>query len=1121
MASSAATAHLAGGCNLFLLEVFMKKVILVAIVILTLFIALFAVEDTKLLRMPDINKDLIVFVYASDIWSVPSPGGDAKRLTSHIGLEIFPKISPDGRWIAFSGEYSGSRQIYVMPSTGGTPRQLTYYNDVGMLPPRGGFDNYPLDWTPDSRKILFSANRTPYGERTGKYFLVGLDGGLETALQIPEAGGGTFSPTGAEIVYTPISREFRTWKRYKGGRQQDVWIYDLKNDTSKRLTDFEGSDLHPIWHKDKIYFVSDRDLVLNIYAYDLKTAKIAKITDHREYDVLWPSGEGGLVAYENAGYIYKLNFDTGKTEKIAVNIRFDNPNTIPYFKNVSDTIGGLDISPKGKRAVFEARGDIFTVPATEGITYNLTNSQGVRDVYPAWSPDGRYIAYGSDKTGEYEIYLIDTAEDNKVSQLTKGSTAWKYQPVWSPDSTMLAFSDRNLELQILDIKTKSLKVVDRARRTVLADFSWSPDSKWLAYSKDGDNAQPAIWVYSLEKGKAYRITDEMFNNFGPVFSRCGNYLFFISLRDFTQTFSSYEFDYIINDASRIYALSLTKTAPPLLKDKNDQEEVKKEEPEKKTAAEPKPEAKSAEKTRPKDAAKEEKPKPTALTIDFDGINDRIVVLPPARGNYGAIAPVEGGLLYIRAGEVHKFTFEDKKDVTIFTGLQNGAVSADGKKLLYQSGTTYGIVDIAPNQKAGDGRLNLDGLTMKIDPLKEWSQIFTDGWRIYRDWFYVKNMHDVDWAAMREKYGKWIPYLSHRADLDFIFGELVGELNAGHCYINWGNFSRVPRLNGGLLGAELQADEKAGRFIIKKIYKGENWNAATRAPLTEQGIDIKEGEYLIRLNGQDLTAKDNPYRFLENTAGKKISIVVNGSPVSEGGREYWIRPAASEQSLLYLDWVQSRRALVDKLSGGRIGYFHVPDTAVAGNREFLKGMYAFFTKDALIIDERYNGGGFSTAVMIDMLGRRITSYWARRGMEMLQDPGIAHDGPKVMLINHFSSSGGDAFPFNFKKRKLGTLIGTRTWGGLVGQSGNAGLVDGTAIGVPTISIVNTEGDWTVEGEGIAPDIEVWDLPELVAQGRDPSIERAVAFLLEELKKNPPKKVAKPGDPDRSKWHEKKK
>ncbi|MGB8951248.1 MAG: PDZ domain-containing protein [Candidatus Aminicenantales bacterium] len=1089
----------------------MKKIILIIIVTILLAFILFGFEDARLLRMPDINKDLMVFVYAGDIWSVPAAGGEARRLTSHMGMEIFPKISPDGRWIVFSGEYSGSRQIYVIPSSGGTPRQLTYYNDVGELPPRGGFDNYPLDWTPDSKKILFHANRTPYGVRQGKYYLVSLDGGLEVPLQIPDAGGGTFSPSGKEIVYTPISREFRTWKRYKGGRAQDVWIYDLVHDTAKRLTTFEGSDLHPVWFKDKVYFVSDRDLILNIYSYDLKTEKVQKVTDHREYDVLWPSGEGGLIAYENGGHIWKFDAGTGKSEKIKIDIRFDNPNILPHIITVSDTIGGVEISPTGKRGLFEARGDLYTVPAKEGITYNLTRTQGVREVNPSWSPDGRTIAYCSDQTGEYEIYLMDTSKDNEVTQVTFEGTAWKFQPVWSPDSTKLLFSDRNLLLRFVDVKTKKLKIVDKARRANIFNYDWSPDSKWIVYTKDGNNGQTAVWVYSLEKDEANQLTNDLYNDFSPVFSKCGNYIFFLSTRDFNLNFSSYEFDYVFSQATRIYSLALRKSAPPLFKDKNDMEEPKKEEAKTDKAA--------PEKDKPKEASKDEKEKP-AVGIDFEGADDRVVVIPLPPGNYGGLFAVDGGLLFFRNGEVHKFTFEDKKDTLIIAGIQNGAVSADGKKLLYLAQGAYGIIDIAPNQKPGDGKLNLDDMTMKLDPTKEWVQIYNDAWRIYRDWFYVANMHGVDWDKMREKYARWLPFLSHRGDLDHILGELVGELNVGHTYISWGNFPRVPRLNGGLLGAELEADEKAGRYILKKIYKGENWNEDVRSPLTEQGIDIKEGEYILSLNGVDVTTRDNPYRFLENTAGKKVSITVNSKPDKEGSREFWIRPVASEQRLFYLDWVLSRRAMVDKLSGGRVGYFHVPDTAVDGNREFFKGMYAFYNKDALIIDERYNGGGFTTSVMIDMLSRQLLSYWARRGMEMLPTPGVVHKGPKAMLINHFSSSGGDDFPYNFKNRKLGIVIGTRTWGGLVGLSGNAGLVDGTAIAVPTIGIVSTDGGWDVEGMGISPDIEVWDLPDLVAKGRDPSLEKAVEVLMEELKKNPPKKVEKPKDPDRSKWHEKK-
>jgi tricorn protease len=1092
----------------------LKKILLTALIVLGLTASGLAIEDARLLRMPDINGDLIVFVYAGDIWSVPASGGDAHKLTSHLGREIYPKISPDGKWIAYSAEYSGSRQIYVIPSSGGTPRQLTYYNDVGMMPPRGGYDNLTMDWTPDSRAILFRANRTPYGRRMGKYFLVKLDGGLETSLQIPEAGGGTFSPTGKEIVYTPISREFRTWKRYKGGRAQDVWIYDLANDTSQRLTTFEGTDHHPIWYRDKIYYVSDRDLVLNIYAYDLNSRQAEAVTRHTDFDVLWPSGEGGQIVYEKGGYIYRLDLDSNQSEKLTVNISYDFPGVLPYFKNVKDNISSFDISATGKRAVFEARGDIFTVPAENGVTYNLTNTQGIREMNPTWSPDGRYIAFDSDRTGEYELYVIDKAENNKLIQLTQNSSAWRYPALWSPDSTKLLFSDKDLDLQILDVKSKKLTKVDKASRFDITDYGWSPDSHWVTYTKDGKNGQPAVWVYSVDNGQTRQLTGDMYGDYSPVFSKDGKYLLFLSDRSFNLAFSSFEFDYVYNNATRIHAAPLTADTPPLFPDKNDEEEVKKESADKKAEAE-KPE----EKKKPEAEKKQIK---EALKIEFEGINDRIIALPPRAGNYGGLAAVEGGILYFAAGALHKFNFSDQKDTVVIQGIRNGALSADGTKFLYQAGPRYGIIGLStPNQKPGDGELNLDSVEMKIEPRKEWKQIFNDGWKIYRDWFYVQNMHGVDWPGMKAKYGKLIPYLSHRADLDFIFGEMVGELNVGHAYVNWGDFPRVERVNTGLLGVELTADEKAGRYLISKIFQGENWNNSTRSPLTEQGINVKEGQYLISLNGFDVTLKDNPYRFLENTVGKTIPIKVNSEPSAEGAKEFQIKPIASELSLFYLDWVKTRRAMVDKLSGGRIGYFHVPDTSVSGNRELYKGFYAFRNKDALIIDERYNGGGFIPDVMVGLLSRTIVSYWGRRGLIPNQTPGVAHVGPKAMLINHYAASGGDAFPYYFRKLNLGTLIGTTTWGGLVGMSGNARLVDGGYLAVPTFGIISTEGEWAVEGLGIPPDVEVWDRPELVAKGQDPSLEKAVEVLLKELAENPPKKVKKPGEPDRSGWHEKKK
>jgi tricorn protease len=1083
----------------------MRKIFGLVLAMVFLFSWQWAIQDARLLRFPNINRDLVVFVYGGDIWSVPAAGGDARRLTSHPGFELFPKISPDGRWIAFSAEYSGSRQVHVMAAEGGTPRQLTYYNDVGIMPPRGGYDYVVMDWTPDSANVLVRCNRTPWGERMGKYFLVPLAGGLEKPLQIPEGGSGTFSPDASKIVYTPIEREFRTWKRYKGGRAQDVWIYDLQNNTSRRLTDFPGTDQHPAWYGDKIYFVSDRDLTLNLYAFNLKTDKTEQITSHRDYDVLWPSGHGNQLVYENGGYLYRLDLDSGREHKLTVNLNFDNSNILPYFKNVSEFISGYDISPSGKRAVFEARGDIFTVPEKEGLTYNLTNSQGVREIFPAWSPDGKSIVYYSDLSGEYEIYLQDANGAAKPLPLTLNSQTWRFPPKWSPDGRMLLFADKSQLLQIMEIASRKITVVDKARRHDITDYNWSPDSRWLVYSKDGDSAQDAIWVYALDQKKAFQLTDAVYNDFAPVFSRCGRYIYFLSNRDFNLTFSSFEFNYLYNKAARIYALALTHDAPALFSDKNDLEPGK---------------AISAEKDKIK-PEKQDKGRPTtpAVRIDFEGANGRVTAFPLKGDDYAAVWAVDGGVLYFKDKEIRQFKLDEKKDSLVVGGVDSGVLSADGQKILYQAEKQFGIVELKADQKAGEGALNLTQMTMKLDPQKEWAQIFNDGWRIFRDWFYQKTLHGIDWLKLKQKYGQLVPFLSHRADLDFIFGELVGEVNAGHTYVNWGDFPRVKRLDTGLLGAELKADEKAGRYLINKIYAGENWNEATRSPLTEQGIGVQVGDYLIALNGSEVTLKDNPYCFLENTVGRKISIKVNARPLAQGAREYWFKPVKSELDLFNLDWVCSRRAMVDRLSNGRIGYIYVPDTSTQGNTELYKGMYAYKNKEALIIDDRYNGGGFIPVVMTELLARKTLNYWATRGLELNPNPGVAHNGPKVMLINGYSSSGGDALPYYFKKSKLGQLIGTRTWGGLIGISGNPDFADGGSFNVPTFGFVDTDGHWAVEGEGVYPDIEVIDRPEEVAKGKDPSIEKAVEVLLEQLKADPPQKTAIPAAPDRSKWIEK--
>lgn len=1054
-----------------------------------------AYEDARMMRYPNINGNQIVFVYAGDIWTVDANGGDARQLTSHKGLELFPKISPDGKWIAFSAEYSGSRQVYIMPAMGGTPQQHTYYNDAGELPPRGGFDYVILGWTPDSKKVFFRANRTPYGDRMGKYFTVSIEGGLEEELPIPHGGFADLSPDGKKVVFTYIDREFRTWKRYKGGRASNLWIYDLEKNTSEEITDFKGTDHIPTWFGDKIYFASDRDMWLNIHSYDVKTKEVKQITKHEKFDVMWPSGSNGQIAYEVGGQLYKLNLNTEQPERVKVNIRYDNAGTLPYFKNVKDNIHSSAISPTGNRVLFDARGDIFSVPAGEGTTINLTNTQGVRSVYPQWSPDGKWIAYYSDQTGEYEVYLLENKENAVPKQITKNSKGWKYPATWSPNSKHLVFFDRSMRLQLLEVETGKLTVIDTPTSDEIRGYSFSPDSRWVTYTKNSLNGLSPIWVYNVETSKKQQLTDDTFGDRNPVFSSCGNYIFFVSSRDFNLEFSDFEFNYLYNNSSRIYAVALRNNSPRLFEPKETVEPAGKEEK--------------------KDDAK----KDVTVTIDFEGANQRIMAFPLASGNYWNLQPVDNGLVYFNNDGMQRYNVKDQKNETIMAGIRGATLSADGKKFLYQSRGDYGVASVAPNQKPGDGKLNLGDMNMRIEPRKEWEQIFVDGWRIFRDFFYVSNLHNVDWEGFRQKYGEMLPYVNHRYDLDYIFGEIIAETNTGHAYANWGDFERITRVETGLLGAKLSPDTRIKRFKIDKIYKGENWNPARRSPLTEQGIDIKEGDFLIQIDGKDVTTSTNPYQFLENKVNKAVRITVNSKPNLQDARTYTIRPISSEQELMYLDWVNTRREMVDKLSGGRIGYMHVPNTAVEGNRELHRGMYAYNHKDALIIDERFNGGGFIPDRMVELLNRETHAHWHRAGLPYpMRTPGVAHDGPKAMLINQYGSSGGDAFPYFFRQKNLGTIIGSRTWGGLVGMSGNASLMDGGYIAVPRFGIYNDQGEWIIEGIGVYPDIEVIDEPHKIAKGQDPTLEKAVEVLLKQLKENPPKKWPVPADPDRSGWIE---
>ena len=1068
----------------------MRKLITILAVLATATAVSAQERLTRLLRQPDIHGDQLAFVYAGDLWIASARGGDARRLTSDDGMEYFPKFSPDGRWIAFTGDYSGSRQVFVISAEGGAPRQLTFYNDVGPLPPRGGIDNRVLDWTPDGKFILFNPHRLPWSDRMPAHYIVPFEGGMETALKIPEGSAGSYSADGKKLAYTAIEREFRTWKRYRGGRAQDVWIYDLASNKAEQITDSKYTDNQPVWIGDTIYFTSDRENGrLNLWAYDLRTKQTKKVTSHDDYDVLWPSGDRSSVVYENGGYIYRFDHASQKSERIPIRVYGDFRNTLPYFRNVKDNIEGYALSPTAARALFVARGDIFTVPAKEGEIRNLTQTPGIRERDANWSPDGKWIAYLSDKTGDYEVYVRPADNATNERQVTTNARAWRFTPLWSPDSKMLAFSDKDHALYVLDVASGKVTPVDKDEYGDITHYRWSPDSKWVTYTKLNAARFGSIYVYNVADNKVSRLTSGQTDDNEPVFDPKGRYLYFTSNRDFNLTFSSWEFNYVYTDPTRVYVGILSADGPALFLPQSDEE---------KASAPPAPEPKKDDKA------------PVVVKIDPAGFENRVRAIPGGSGVYNTLSAVANGVLYIKGDDDDRslklYNIDDRKEETVLETVRGYDLSPNNEKIIARIGPNFAIVAAKPGQKPAESTLKLDTMQMKVDPRAEWQQEFTDAWRILRDWFYDPNMHGLDWNAIRAKYGQLVPFVGHRADLDYILGELAGELNAGHVYVGSPAELNANRVDNGLLGAEIVAD--SGVFRIAKIFPGENWHEAFRSPLTEPGVKVKEGDYILAVDGVPTKGVDNFYRLMENKANRVVTLLVNSKPEVAGAREEKVRPVKKETNLRYLDWVASRRAYVEKASNGRIGYMHLPNTGAEGNRELFKGFYPQVEKEALIIDDRYNGGGFIPDRMIELLDRPVLSYWARRNLKPNATPAYAHVGPKAMLINGYSASGGDALPYYFRKRKLGTIIGTRTWGGLIGISGNPDLMDGGSISAPQFRFFDTEGMWAVEGVGVEPDIEVVDRPDLVAAGHDPSLEAAVKLLLEQLEKNPRKPVVVP-------------
>ncbi|WP_442960628.1 S41 family peptidase [Pseudoalteromonas sp. SCQQ13] len=1054
-------------------------------------VAAYQTQDTRLLRFPDIHKESVTFVYAGDIYIANTKTGKSTRLTDHIGFETFPKFSPDGSQIAFSAQYNGSRQVYVMNRDGSDLKQLTYYNDVGVMPPRGGFDYRVLDWTPDGKHIVFRANRTPYGQRVGRPYIVPAAGGLEQPLAIPETGGGMLSPDGKQYVYTPIDREFRTWKRTRGGRAQDVWVYDLENNKSKQLTTNRATDQQPTWVNNNIYYVSDREYTLNLYKHQDGKNPI-KVTNHSDFDVLWPSAGPNAIVYENGGYLYRFDDATQQSEKLSINVQGNREHTMAYSKNVSDFIDSMDVSHDGKRVLFTARGELFSVPVKNGPTRNLSHTPKGREISATWSPNGRYIAYMSDETGEYEIYLKDRANNNQVKQLTSNGSIWRFEPVWSPDNKKLLFSDQNHTLWWLDIKTGKQRKIDTAKYNEdgLTSYIWSPNSEDIVFVKNNENRYASLWHYNLKDKRVTRLTDDMSSETNPAFSPDGQQLYFTSERDFNLTFSSYEFDYMFNNATRLYSVAVNSKIKPLntpLSDEISIVDSKADKDDKKSAKAP------------------------SNYIESNGFMSRVVALNVPAGNYGALSGVKDGVLTLSAGELKLVpNAVDGEVATIAAGVSNYKVSANAEHIIARAGKNISVIKPEAKQDLKATQLNLQDMVLKIDPQTEWAQMYREGWRTLRDWFYDENHHGQDWNAILARYQPMADAIAHRADLDYVLSEIAGEINSGHIYVNSGDMPTSPRLQHGLLGAEISA-HKSGFVKIETIFKGENWHENFRSPLNETGINANVGDYIIAVNGRSVKSVVNFYELLENTQGKSVELLLSKSPSLKNSWKVMVTPIASETGLRYLQWAQSRAEYVNKLSDGRIGYVHLPNTHYEGNRSLFKNFLPQTNKEAMIIDDRYNGGGFIPEHMITWLARKPLNYWKRRGVEPTKTPQFAHDGPKAMLINGYSSSGGDALPYYFRQAGLGKLIGTRTWGGLIGISGNPGLVDGGSVIAATFRILDNEGNWIIENEGVSPDIEVIDRPELIQAGQDPSIERAVKELLKELKANPKKPLVVPAPP----------
>jgi tricorn protease len=1086
----------------------MKK--LIFIIALFLSINSFSQNEARLLRFPAIFGNQVVFTYAGDLYTVDKSGGIARKLTSDIGFELFARFSPDGKSIAFTAQYDGNTEVYLMPAEGGVPKRLTYTATLGRdeVSDRMGPNNIVMCWK-DDKSIVYRSRKKSYNSFKGQLFMASTEGGLSEELPLPSGGFCSYSPDKSKLVFNRVFREFRTWKYYKGGMADDIWIYDFKTKKTENITNNPAQDIFPMWKDDLIYFLSNRDRVMNLFSYNLISKETKKLTDYKDFDIKFPSLGQNEIIFENGGYIYYYVIASGKIEKVTVTIADDFVVGRNELKDASKNINTYSLSPDAKRITFDARGDIWTVPAKTGITRNLTSSSGFHDRNAIWSPNGKYIAFISDYSGEDEIYIVAQDGSTKPEQITKDADTYKYDITWSPDSKKILWGDKKLRLQYLDIETKKTSLLDQATDGEFRAYTWSPDSKWVAAPRPDKNTQTRIYLYELASGNKTPVTDGWYDSGNPSFSRDGKLLFFTSNRDFNPIYSWTEWNHAYNDMTKIYFITLAKETQNPLKPINDEVNIKKE-------VIP-PTDKPADKKEP--IVKKE----VVVTVDLDGIVDRIVVLPIEPSSYWNISALGNKVYYLKnsmGDEKTSLMLFDLKDLTDKKEKKLGDVndyeiSLDSTKMLIVKDGKYSIIDLPKGNLEVKDNVDLSNMKVMVNLKEEWMGIYNECWRQMRDFFYAPNMQGVNWKAMYDKYKVLVPYVNHRADLTYIIGELIGELNVGHAYINGGDLPEVPKLNMGLLGAELTKDV-SGYFKITKILKGENWSKSLRSPLTEVGVNVNTGDFIIAVNGKPTNKMTDIYESLINTANKQVELTVNSSPSETGSRKVIVVPTGDEADLYYYNWVQNNIKKVSEATNGKVGYIHIPDMGVEGLNEFAKYFYPPLNKKALIIDDRGNGGGNVSPMIIERLTRQLTYVTMMRNATQNQNPGDMVVGPKVCLIDNYSASDGDLFPYRFKKLKVGKVIGVRSWGGVVGIRGSLPIIDGGDLRKPEYAPFDAEGKgWIIEGYGVDPDIVIDNDPAKEYIGIDEQLDKAIEVILEELKNYPQELPPIPPYPDKTK------